>query len=298
MTLHADDVFAPLDDDHVLQRLAGGNETEVYKTDDHRHVVKVKHDLGGARDAAIRQARWMRDTAERYTACLGERYTIPNYFIVARGSDGQAHPLTIQPLLSEARPLDAVDYRALLPAQRALIAAQLSEILRRAHAFYRATGSMPDLHGQSARSSDERKSQEVAHSPAATPLEFPGRTHTAAFAQPGADPRSRVSNRPDRLRSGAQRSPVPIDVFCRASPVTVARSCRSGMAAPGMVDLTASASPCCPRDTSTQRAHPSCLETAVGGITAHPEEPSAGQSTTVPGCTPDGKIVILLHCLA
>jgi hypothetical protein len=77
MTLHADDVFAPLDDDHVLQRLAGGNETEVYKTDDHRHVVKVKHDLGGARDAAIRQARWMRDTAERYTACLGERYTIP-----------------------------------------------------------------------------------------------------------------------------------------------------------------------------------------------------------------------------
>ena len=159
MTLHADDVFAPLDDDHVLQRLAGGNETEVYKTDDHRHVVKVKHDLGGARDAAIRQARWMRDTAERYTACLGERDTIPNYFIVARGSDGQAHPLTIQPLLSDACPLDAVDYRALLPAQRALIAAQLSEILRRAHAFYRATGSMPDLYGQSARSSDERRSR-------------------------------------------------------------------------------------------------------------------------------------------
>ena len=47
MTLHADDVFAPLDDDHVLQRLAGGNETEVYKTDDQRYVVKVKHDLGG-----------------------------------------------------------------------------------------------------------------------------------------------------------------------------------------------------------------------------------------------------------
>jgi len=159
MTLHADDVFAPLDDDHVLQRLAGGNETEVYKTDDQRYVVKVKHDLGGSRDEAVRQARWMRDTAERYTACLGERYTIPTYFIVARGSDGRAHPLAIQPLLSEARPLDAVDYRALLPAQRALIAAQLSEILRRAHAFYQATGSMPDLYGQSARSSDERRSR-------------------------------------------------------------------------------------------------------------------------------------------
>jgi len=99
MTLHADDVFAPLDDDHVLQRLAGGNETEVYKTDDHRHVVKVKHDLGGARDAAIRQARWMRDTAERYTACLGERYTIPTYFIWRSSHSCPRHallmPLTI-----------------------------------------------------------------------------------------------------------------------------------------------------------------------------------------------------------
>jgi hypothetical protein len=108
----------------------------------------------------------MRDTAQRYAACLGERYTIPTYFIVARGSDGRAHPLAIQPLLSEARPLDAVDYRALLPAQRALIAAQLSEILRRAHAFYQATGSMPDLYGQSARNSDERKSRKsIPHLP-------------------------------------------------------------------------------------------------------------------------------------
>lgn len=158
MTLHTDDVFAPLDDDHVLQRLAGGNETEVYKTDDQRYVVKVKYDLGGARDEALRQARWMRDTAERYAACLGERYAIPSYFIVARGSDGRVHPLAIQPLLSEARPLDTTDYRTLLPAQRAIIAAQLSEILRRAHAFYQATGSMPDLYGQSTRNSDERKS--------------------------------------------------------------------------------------------------------------------------------------------
>lgn len=157
MTLHVDDVFAPLDHDHILERLAGGNETEVYWTDDRRYVVKLKYDLGGSRSQALQWARWMRAVADRYTACLGERHTIPNYFILARGSDGRIYPLTIQPFLPNARPLDALDYRALTPEQRTTIALQLSEILRRAHAFYRATGSMPDLYGRSASSSDERK---------------------------------------------------------------------------------------------------------------------------------------------
>ncbi|MCS6840448.1 MAG: aminoglycoside phosphotransferase family protein [Roseiflexus sp.] len=157
MTLHVDDVFAPLDHDHVLERLAGGNETEVYWTDDRRYVVKLKYDLGGNLSQALQWARWMRTVADRYTACLGERYTIPNYFIVARGSDGRIYPLTVQPFLPDAQPLDALDYRALTPEQRARIALQLSEILRRAHAFYRTTGSMPDLYGRSTSSSDERK---------------------------------------------------------------------------------------------------------------------------------------------
>lgn len=87
MTLHVDDVFAPLDHDHVLERLAGGNETEVYWTDDRRYVVKLKYDLGGSLNQALQWARQMRAVADRYTACLGERHTIPNCFIVARGSD-------------------------------------------------------------------------------------------------------------------------------------------------------------------------------------------------------------------
>lgn len=157
MTLHVDDVFAPLDHDHVLERLAGGNETEVYWTDDRRYVVKLKYDLGGDLSHALHWARWMRDVADHYTDCLGERHTIPNYFIVARGSDGRIYPLTIQPFLPNAQPLDALDYRTLTPEQRTTIALHLSEILRRAHAFYRTTGSMPDLYGRSASSSDERE---------------------------------------------------------------------------------------------------------------------------------------------
>ncbi|GIV99643.1 hypothetical protein [Roseiflexus sp.] len=157
MTLHVDDVFASFDRDHALERLAGGNETEVYWTDDRRYVVKLKHDLGGDLSQALRWARLMRDVAEHYAACLGEWHTIPNYFIVARGSDGRIYPLTVQPFLPDAQPLDALDYQALTPEQRALVALQLSDILCRARAFYRATGSMPDLYGRSAGSHDERE---------------------------------------------------------------------------------------------------------------------------------------------
>lgn len=157
MTLHVDDVFAPLDHDHGLERLAGGNETEVYWTDDRRYVVKLKYDLGGSLDLALAWARWMRHVADRYTHCLGKRYTIPNAFIIARSSDGRVYPLVIQPFLPNARPLDTLDYRTLTPEQCRGLVLQLSEILYRAHAFYRGTGSMPDLYGRSASSNDERE---------------------------------------------------------------------------------------------------------------------------------------------
>ena len=44
MITYADQVFAPLDRDLALERIAGGNETEVYRTDDQRYVVKLKSD--------------------------------------------------------------------------------------------------------------------------------------------------------------------------------------------------------------------------------------------------------------
>ena len=53
MTAYADQLFASLDRDLELERIAGGNETEVYRTDDRRHVVKLKNDLGVCWEAAF-----------------------------------------------------------------------------------------------------------------------------------------------------------------------------------------------------------------------------------------------------
>jgi hypothetical protein len=151
------DVFAPLDRDHVMERIAGGNETEVYRTDDQRYVVKLKHDLGDDAPTAVRWARRMRAAAERYVACLGPRYTIPSFYIVASDDQGRAHPVVLQPYVADATPLSAVAYHTLDPAERAVIAGQLEELIVRSLAFYHETGSMPDLYGRRSTSSAERR---------------------------------------------------------------------------------------------------------------------------------------------
>lgn len=155
--LYRDDVFAPLDRDLHMERVAGGNETEVYATDDRRYVVKVKGELGGELPSAVRAAREMRAAAAEFAECLGVRHTIPSYYVIARGSDRRVHPLVVQPYVRDARPLAALDYRTLDGEQRAFLAAALHEIIRRATAYYRATGRMPDLYGRSSSSSDERR---------------------------------------------------------------------------------------------------------------------------------------------
>jgi hypothetical protein len=156
MSIYADQVFAPLDQDLELERIAGGNETEVYRTDDHRYVVKLKSDPGDtARDAVIR-AQAARAAAERFVACLGDEHAIPNYYIVARDSAGRVQTLAIQPFLTGAQPLFDLRYRELSRAERASVAAQLREIIRRALSFYRDTGSMPDLYGRSSASATVR----------------------------------------------------------------------------------------------------------------------------------------------
>jgi hypothetical protein len=154
--LYIDQVFAPIDLDHALERLAGGNETEVYRTDDGRHVVKLKGDVGGAPEQALADARAMQAAADQFAACLGPRHSIPSHYLVARDSAGHAQTLVLQPLLHGAQPLHDVDYAALTDAERQSIAAQLREIIRRSLAFYRATGSMPDLYGRSSSNSAER----------------------------------------------------------------------------------------------------------------------------------------------
>jgi hypothetical protein len=141
-----------------MQRIAGGNETEVYCTDDRRHVVKVKSaDTSGSVEEALTQAQLLRSAARDFTEALGPRYTIPNYFFVARDSAGQAKPVVVQPYVCDARPLCEVDYAALGADERKRIADQLREVIRRSLDFYLRTGRMPDLYGRLSRNRAERR---------------------------------------------------------------------------------------------------------------------------------------------
>jgi hypothetical protein len=156
MTIYADQVFALLDHDLTLERIAGGNETEVYRTDDQRYVVKLKSDHGGTVDVALARALADRAAAERFIACLGPAHTITSYYVIARDSSGRAQMLVIQPYLAGAQQLFDIDYHALSRDERASIALQLREIIRRSLSFYRATASMPDLYGRTSISAAER----------------------------------------------------------------------------------------------------------------------------------------------
>lgn len=155
--VYTNQVFAPVDRDHAMERVAGGNETEVYRTDDARHVVKLKSDLGADAAMALADAHTMRAAAEQFAGCLGPRYSIPSAYVIARDDSGRGQILVIQPFLQGARPLHDIDYGALTEEQRASVASQLRDIIRRALDFYRATGSMPDLYGRTSGSSAERQ---------------------------------------------------------------------------------------------------------------------------------------------
>lgn len=157
MTAYADQVFAPIDNDHHLERIAGGNETEVYRSDDGRWVAKLKAELGANRAEALAHARSMRAAAEAFAACLGPHYSIPSHYLLARDADGLVQILVLQPYLHAARPLVDLDYRALSRDERRRLAQHLRAIIARAEAMYRTTGSMPDLYGRTSASSAERR---------------------------------------------------------------------------------------------------------------------------------------------
>jgi hypothetical protein len=168
MTAYADRVFASIDADHSLERVAGGNETEVYRSDDGRYVAKLKAELGGSRDEALARARALRAAAESFADCLGPRYSIPSHYLLARDGDGRVQILVIQPYLCHARALCAIDYSALGADERRRLADDLREIIARAEAMHRAAGAMPDLYGRTSSSSAERKRNR-------SPLQIPRR---------------------------------------------------------------------------------------------------------------------------
>ena len=154
---YTDEVFAAIDHDQGLERIAGGNETEVYSTDDGRYVVKLKHELAGTRESALAHAKTMRAAAEQFAACLGPRYTIPSYYLISRDNAGQVQVLVLQPYLHGGQALADLDYHALSATERARVAEDLREIIRRSLLCYRATGSMPDLYGRKSASTNERQ---------------------------------------------------------------------------------------------------------------------------------------------
>lgn len=154
---HTDQLFAPIDADHVLERVAGGNETEVYRSDDGRYAVKVKNELGAGLVEALADAQFMRAAAERFGRCLGERHSIPSYYALARDNAGRVQVLTIQPFLHHARQLSTINYRRMSRAERRALRAELDDVIARAIGHYRRTGEMPDLYGRTSASSAERR---------------------------------------------------------------------------------------------------------------------------------------------
>jgi hypothetical protein len=154
--IHADEVFAPLDRDHHLERIGGGFQNDVYCTDDRRYVVKLTSELGRDLAGALAAARRIRRYAEAFARSLGPRATIANHYVISRDSAGHVQLLVVQPFVEHARPLYQVDYRGLTEAERAQIADQLREITWRTLAFYRRTGYMPDLYGLSSSDQDHR----------------------------------------------------------------------------------------------------------------------------------------------
>jgi hypothetical protein len=166
MTIHVDSAFAPVDHDGDLERIGGGNESEVYRTDDHRYVVKLKHEAEQSLEGALARARQLRACAAELVEWLGPRHTIPSYFYIARDSDGLAQVVVVQPNLAGAKSLNDVDYAALTDAERDDLVEQLLGLLRQSREMFRAVQRMPDLYGRSAASkADRRRRNSPLHLP-------------------------------------------------------------------------------------------------------------------------------------
>lgn len=154
---YTDKVFAPLDEDHRVDRFAGGNESEVYLTDDRRYVIKIKNDLGGNLPTALQWARIMRKAAQDSIDCLGPEHTIPSYYALSRDDADEVQVLLVQPLVDNAEQLFEIDYPKLNKDERKYIADQLRDIIRRSIFTYFQKGIMPDLYGRTSTSPAERK---------------------------------------------------------------------------------------------------------------------------------------------
>lgn len=162
------DLFTFLDQERHLERIGGGSETDVYRTEAADYVIKLKSVTGNSVQSAVAQASSLRNAAGQFSHYLGREHSIPNYFLVAGDKDGKVHTVTIQPYLHQASPLAAVDYTRLPLRQWTHVERQLLMVLRRALRCYKRTGHMPDLYGTFSQSVAERRRMN-------TPLLWPKR---------------------------------------------------------------------------------------------------------------------------
>lgn len=155
--LYHDILFAPLDSDLHLERIGGGNETEVYCTDNRRYVVKVKSHQAESLPTALAHATAMRKAARRFATVMGPQHSIPNQFLLAANESGMLQLLAVQPYYQNAQPLSGIDYGTLDQKTRRQLARQLLNIIRRSAATYGRRGWMPDLYGRISASHTERE---------------------------------------------------------------------------------------------------------------------------------------------
>lgn len=161
LNLHKNLLFACLDLDLHLERIAGGNESEVYLTDDARFVVKLKNEPHPNASAALREAQALRAAAHNFASILGPEHSTPSYFLIAGDESDHAFVVIIQPFLENSTPLHYIDYAALSPDTRGLIATQLQEIIQRSLRSYWQTGVIPDIYGLSAASPADRARRQM-----------------------------------------------------------------------------------------------------------------------------------------
>jgi hypothetical protein len=140
------DSFAALRLTQPVTRIGGGYETDVYVSSDHGLALKLKHSAG-APAAMLARARRLRQAADRFRSYLGPNHRLLTDYLIVPGAAGTGRVLAVQPFLANARPLDSVNRAGLSSATRVALATQLADLLERALACYKRTGTLPDLYG-------------------------------------------------------------------------------------------------------------------------------------------------------
>lgn len=142
---------------HDLQRISGGSETDVYRTQDGHYVIKVKPLAASSVQEACAEIATMQAAAISFATYLGTEHSIDTHFALSEDHEEQLYAVAIQRYLDNASPLATIDYGALNGQQRTQVEWQLLFLLRQSLHCYHETGHMPDLYGTFSRNIAERR---------------------------------------------------------------------------------------------------------------------------------------------